>query len=155
MTAQEKPLALRLADEQEQALLDVANGKMKVGKLPLEPFVRGYEELRRLHALTTPAWEPLTPEVHERLNYDDCYWVAVRGQVQPFKALYGWRKPGGRPVEYVFFTEGGFTVPCEAISHIMPFVAPAMPVTEIGGDIAALRHADGKVGPTSFPNGKA
>ena len=44
------PLALRLADEQERALLAVANGEMKIGKLPLEPYVRGYTELRRLQA---------------------------------------------------------------------------------------------------------
>lgn len=44
-----QPEALRLADEQEAALLAVANGEMKVGKLPLDTFVRGYSELRRQH----------------------------------------------------------------------------------------------------------
>lgn len=45
-----QPEALRLADEQERLLLEIANGERKVAKLPIEPFVRGYAELRRLHA---------------------------------------------------------------------------------------------------------
>lgn len=49
-TTEQKALALQLADEQETLLLEVANGERKPGKLPLEPFVRGAAELRRLSA---------------------------------------------------------------------------------------------------------
>lgn len=49
-TTEQKALALTLADEQETLLLEVANGERKPGKLPLEPFVRGAAELRRLSA---------------------------------------------------------------------------------------------------------
>lgn len=44
--------ALALATEIENIILDVANGRTKPGKIPLEPFVRAYAELRRLHAMS-------------------------------------------------------------------------------------------------------
>lgn len=50
MKEKTKPDALQLAAEQEQALLDLANGRIKIGKLPVEPFVRGYAMLREQHA---------------------------------------------------------------------------------------------------------
>jgi hypothetical protein len=42
--------ALKLADEQEASLLAVMNGEMKIGRLSVEPFVKGCAELRRLDA---------------------------------------------------------------------------------------------------------
>ena len=44
-----QPEALKTADELEANMLAVANGKMKPGKMPIEPICRAYSELRRLH----------------------------------------------------------------------------------------------------------
>jgi hypothetical protein len=41
--------ALETADELEANILAVAKGKMKPGKMPIEPICRAYSELRRLH----------------------------------------------------------------------------------------------------------
>ncbi len=43
--------ALEIAKELKANMLAVANGKIKPGKMPIEPICRAYSELLRLHLI--------------------------------------------------------------------------------------------------------
>lgn len=101
-----QPEALRLADEQVAALLAIANGAMKFGKLPLEPFVRGYSELRRLHAEVERLTAALK-KANDQTEHFEREWYLRGDEIEQLKAQLsqaqavpdGWKLVPAEPTE--------------------------------------------------------
>lgn len=151
MTEAKQPEALRLADEQESILLDVANGKLKPAKMPIEPFVRGYAELRRLeaqaalHSQELRAYR-LTVENLEGVN--KASWISVAESLPPpFEEVIIYPRPSDYCCEGHVNTQGqwsyseyetGFghhSIKCE-VTHWMAMPASPVAIARATGEAA-------------------